>query len=130
MNDQDLARLRNQLLHTRKEILDRIRRLEAGIEELQEPGSELAEEAQKLELSRRYGQLGNREREEIESIELALNKIEAGKYGRCEECGEPIPMKRLLAIPWARLCRQDADEMEKKGLSLPPPGEIEMEDLP
>jgi DnaK suppressor protein len=130
MNDQDLARLRNQLLHTRKEILDRVRRLEAGIEDLQEPGSELAEEAQKLELSRRYGQLGNREREEIESIELALNKIEAGKYGRCEECGEPIPMKRLQAIPWARLCRQDADEMEKKGLSLPPPGAVEMEDLP
>jgi DnaK suppressor protein len=129
MNDQDLARLRNQLLHTRKEILDRVRRLEAGIEDLQEPGSEMAEEAQKLELSQRYGQLGNREREEIESIELALNKIEAGKYGRCEECGEPIPLKRLQAIPWARLCRQDADEMEKKGLSLPPPGAVEMEDL-
>ncbi len=129
MNDQDLARLRNQLLHTRKEILDRVRRLEAGIEDFQEPGSEMAEEAQKLELSQRYGQLGNREREEIESIELALKKIEAGKYGRCEECGEPIPLKRLQAIPWARLCRQDADEMEKKGLSLPPPGAVEMEDL-
>jgi DnaK suppressor protein len=130
MNDQDLARLRNQLLNTRKEILDRVRRLEAGIEDLQEPGSELEEEAQKLELSRRYNQLGNRERGEVESIELALNKVEAGKYGRCEECGEPIPLKRLQAIPWARLCHQDAEEMEKRGLSLPSPAEVDLDDLP
>lgn len=130
MNDQDLARMRNLLLKTRKEILDRVRRLEAGIEDLQGPEAELEEEAQKLELSQRYGRLGNRERETIEAIELALNKIEAGKYGRCEECGETIPIKRLQVVPWARLCRQDADDLEKKGLSLPPPGEVEIEDLP
>ena len=130
MNDQDLARLRNQLLKTRKEILDRVRRLETDLESLQETQSEMEEEAQKLELSRLYGRLGNQEREEIEAIELALNKIESGKYGRCEECGDPIPLKRLQAIPWARLCRQDADEMEKTGRLLPPAGEIDISELP
>ncbi|MBI5585654.1 MAG: TraR/DksA family transcriptional regulator [Deltaproteobacteria bacterium] len=130
MNDQDLDRLRNQLLKNRKEILDRVRRLETDVESLQEIQSELEEEAQKLELSRLYGRLGNQEREEIEAIELALNKLDSGKFGRCEECGEPIPLKRLQVLPWARLCRQDAEEMEKTGRRLPPAREVVISELP
>ena len=130
MNEQDLARLRNQLMKTRKEILDRVSRLQKGIEALQEPQVEMEEEAQKLELTKLYSALGSREREQIEAIELALNKMEIGKYGICEECGDPIPMKRMQAIPWARLCRQDAEEMEKTGRALAPAGEIDISELP
>lgn len=130
MNEKDLERLRNHLLKERQDILGRFRRLEAGIEALQEPQIEMEEEAQKLELTKLFSQLGSREREAIESIELALEKIQTGKYGICEECGDPIPLKRLLALPAARLCRQDADEMEKTGRSLPPAGEIDISELP
>lgn len=37
-------------------------------------------------------------------IELALAKLENGRYGRCEDCGDEIPATRLRAVPWARLC--------------------------
>ncbi|MCL6092204.1 MAG: TraR/DksA family transcriptional regulator [Actinobacteria bacterium] len=40
----------------------------------------------------------------IEEIDLALAKIEAGTYGRCENCGSEIPKARLEALPHARLC--------------------------
>ena len=40
----------------------------------------------------------------IEEIDLALAKIAAGTYGRCESCGSEIPRARLAALPHARLC--------------------------
>jgi DnaK suppressor protein len=43
-------------------------------------------------------------RQEVEEIDFALAKIASGTYGRCENCGQPIPRARLKAIPHARLC--------------------------
>lgn len=37
-------------------------------------------------------------------IDRALEKIEAGTYGLCEQCGQPIPDARLQALPAAALC--------------------------
>jgi DnaK suppressor protein len=37
-------------------------------------------------------------------IDRALAKIEAGTYGFCEQCGQPIPDARLQALPYAALC--------------------------
>ena len=44
----------------------------------------------------------------IEDIDAALKRIEEGSYGVCEICGEPIGAERLSAIPWTRLCIDDA----------------------
>jgi RNA polymerase-binding transcription factor DksA len=40
----------------------------------------------------------------IEEIDKALEKIAAGRYGVCDQCGDPIPRERLKAIPYAALC--------------------------
>ena len=40
----------------------------------------------------------------IGQIEAALRKIEKGIYGRCEMCRQPIPKKRIKALPFARYC--------------------------
>ncbi len=37
-------------------------------------------------------------------INIALSKIEKGKYGICEKCHQPIHRNRLRAFPEARLC--------------------------
>ena len=37
-------------------------------------------------------------------IEAALERVEDGTYGVCEECGVKIPKKRLNAIPYASMC--------------------------
>jgi len=41
-------------------------------------------------------------------VARALQKLEAGTYGRCDVCGEPIPEGRLEARPWAVLRVADA----------------------
>ena len=44
----------------------------------------------------------------LREIEAALQRIEEGRYGTCEICGKPIEEGRLEAIPWTRLCLDDA----------------------
>jgi DnaK suppressor protein len=130
MNEQELSRLRNQLLIKRKEIFNRVRNLESGLQELQEPQIELEELAHKAERADLFNKLGSRERGEIEAIELALRKIEGGRYGFCEECGQSILLKRLQALPWARLCRQDAEDYEKTGRIIMDARDVDLSELP
>ena len=40
----------------------------------------------------------------LKQIKLALDLIERGEYGRCEECSKPIGEERLTALPFASLC--------------------------
>ena len=40
----------------------------------------------------------------LRDINLALEKIEKGKYGKCENCGKEIDEKRLKVYPAARFC--------------------------
>ena len=40
----------------------------------------------------------------LRQVEQALQRIDAGDYGDCLECGEPIAVARLEAQPWCRLC--------------------------
>jgi DnaK suppressor protein len=51
----------------------------------------------------------------LELIDEALGRIEAGEYGDCINCGEPVPEKRLDAIPWARYCLKCQD-LQERGL--------------
>jgi len=52
--------------------------------------------------------LGDGAQYTLDEIEAALRRIEDGSYGVCEVCGKPIGAERLSAIPWARLCIDDA----------------------
>ena len=49
----------------------------------------------------------------LESIEAALERIEDGVYGSCEECGGVIKKSRLNAIPYTALCIKCAEEFER-----------------
>jgi len=43
-------------------------------------------------------------------VERALEKLDEGTYGVCDDCGEPIAAERLEAIPWTALCVRDASK--------------------
>lgn len=43
-------------------------------------------------------------RSNLADVDRALGRIDAGTYGSCERCGEPIDPARLEARPWAMLC--------------------------
>ena len=59
------------------------------------------------------GRLRERERGLLAKIEEALQKIEQGVYGECENCGEEIGLKRLEARPVAELCIECKSEQER-----------------
>lgn len=58
--------------------------------------------------------LRGREKFLMEKIDLALRKIDQGTYGVCEECEEPISLKRLQARPETPLCIQCKEAQEKE----------------
>jgi DnaK suppressor protein len=53
----------------------------------------------------------------LSEVRAALRRIDEGTYGRCVVCGQPIPEKRLEAIPWAARCLKDEAQLEQRNLS-------------
>jgi DnaK suppressor protein len=113
MKENTLLRLKALLMNRRREILKQVAHLEAEREELGERFIEPIDAAQKEDLMRLVRKLDERGKEEIEEIDLAIDKIESGSYGKCELCGKSIPFKRLMVLPATRLCRKCAQKYEK-----------------
>lgn len=66
--------------------------------------------------------LRDRESKLMVKIKEALEKIESGTFGECEECGQQISLKRLRARPVATLCidcKHEQEALEKKNLERP-----------
>jgi len=55
------------------------------------------------------------EQSTLEQVHSALGRINAGTFGRCEECQEPIAKPRLQALPYTRHCIQCARKLENGG---------------
>jgi RNA polymerase-binding protein DksA len=102
MADTSLAMLRDQLLEERGRLQSQIRELGHGEkldfdENFADSGQVTAERG---EADAVVGQLT----ETLTEIDDALAKLDAGTYGACESCGQPISPARLEAKPAARLC--------------------------
>jgi DnaK suppressor protein len=54
----------------------------------------------------------------LTEVQNALERIEKGTYGKCIVCGQPIPEKRLEALPWAARCVKDEERLEERNLSI------------
>ncbi len=55
-----------------------------------------------------------RQRNELTRIDAALRRLDAGTYGDCLDCGEPIAAPRLVADPTATLCLTCAEAAERE----------------
>lgn len=53
------------------------------------------------------------EEKAMEQIADALDRIEEGTYGKCEECQHDIPKARLDAVPYTRHCVECARKLEQ-----------------
>jgi len=56
----------------------------------------------------------------LTAINAALDRINAGTYGRCEQCGKPIPAGRLKTVPYVTRCVECAREAEAEPSEQPP----------
>jgi DnaK suppressor protein len=104
MAAMDLAQIKEKLIEQRREIFYRLQNLDDGWQELSQHDIEMEEEAQKAGLSEIFNQLDLQEQHEIEEIDLALSRMDAGTYGICEGCRKEIPPERLQALPATSYC--------------------------
>ena len=114
MRKRDLERCRKLLLEQRERVLGNVGRLLSG--ELDVDPDDFPDEIDTAvaESSLSFtGQLRERERRLLGKIDRTLEKVSQGTYGECEDCGDEIGAKRLVARPVARLCIACKDEQER-----------------
>ena len=108
--------MREKLLEERKRLLSDVSakvRKESELQQGREIGDiyDLASDERERELSLT---LGDRERRKLADIDLALERIQEGTYGVCEECGEPVGEKRLEVLPFTRVCVDCQARLERE----------------
>ena len=96
---------REALLVQRRHLLEQVAQLEDDLRLLDETVEpETTEEGQERTIADMLERFDERERAELAAIERALERIDAGTYGVCLACGEPIPLARQRALPTAVTC--------------------------
>ena len=100
----------SSMLEQHQQERENIRLSEASAERSPDPtsadGGSMAFELEK-ELT-----LDENTRHLLNQVEHALVLIKKKKYGNCENCGEPIPVARLEAIPYSTICKACAELIE------------------
>ena len=108
--------LRGALEAKKEELTIRLDRIHANLRRGYEADSK--ERAKQLEDNEVVDALGNEAREELAKISAALQRLDAGDYGLCVECGLEIEPGRLKVYPYADECIECAefDERRKRRL--------------
>ncbi len=71
--------------------------------------------------------LTENQRKQLVLVEEALSRVRANRFGRCLECDQEIPIKRLEVEPWARYCIR-CQELDDQGLLEEPTPAAEGDD--
>jgi len=118
MNPRQLAWFRLRLQSWREELLEESRRT---VDELREEDRDVTDEAERASRESEHSlalRTRERYRKLIPKINAALDRIEDGSYGYCDETGEPIGVKRLMARPIATLSVEAQERHEKLSRQL------------
>jgi DnaK suppressor protein len=102
-----LHELKREIVEESRETVESMQDSAVNIPDLVDRASAEADRA--LELRTR-----DRQRKLISKIDAALRRIDEGEYGYCEETGEPISLKRLIARPTATLSVEAQERHERR----------------
>ena len=114
MNERQREYFRAKLLAWREDILKEAKETLQHLQEENQNHPDIADRASSetdraIELRAR-----DRQRKLIAKIEAAIQRIDDGSYGYCEETGEPIALKRLEARPIATLSIEAQERHERR----------------
>lgn len=114
MNERQKEYFRRKLLAWKEDILEESRETLVALQSENENHPDLADRASSetdraIELRAR-----DRQRKLIAKIEAAIERLDDGSYGYCEETGEPISIKRLDARPIATLSIEAQERHERR----------------
>ena len=102
MQAETYAALRAELEDKKEELTIRLERITKNLRRGYHPDSK--ERAKELEDSEVVDALGNEARAELRNVSAALQRMDAGEYGICVECGTEIDGGRIKAHPYAKQC--------------------------
>ena len=108
------GRFRKILLKEREQIIGDVKQIFESSQEVGQDGiQDIGDEAANVYNKQILLTLNENERMRLKEVDEALDRIENKAYGICEECGEPIGMKRLEVKPVAKYCVPCKTKLEK-----------------
>jgi DnaK suppressor protein len=114
IDKKTITRFKKILLKEREEIIGEVKQIHESSREMGQDGiQDIADEAANIYHRQVLLSLSENERTRLQEVDEALDRIESGTYGICEECGEPIGMKRLEVRPIAKYCVPCKTKQEK-----------------
>lgn len=116
MDEKQLRTFEQKLLEKQQELVNKVKKSEEyGREaETEEESPDLVDKASSSYTKEFMFRLSNSDRQLLQMVNAAIDRIRNNEFGTCQNCEEPINDKRLEAVPWARLCR-DCQELQEQG---------------
>ncbi len=113
MDQKKQKAFRERLLQKKQEILAAYNKNKSyGMEADGEATQDIADKAANSYTKEFLFSLSNTERELLQVLDEALVRIDSRRFGVCASCEEDMNLKRLEAVPWARLCLSCQEKQE------------------
>ena len=116
MDQRKTKAFRDRLLLKKQQILEAYNKNKSyGKEADGEATQDVADKAANSYTKEFLFSLSNTERDTLQMVDEALGRIDSRRYGVCAACEDEMNLKRLEAVPWARLCLS-CQEKQEQGL--------------
>ncbi len=114
MRATELKRFKTKLLEKRLELINVVQKTENYGREADNSteAMDIADKAASSYTKEFMFSKSGSDRQLLQSVIDALDRIEEKDYGDCSNCGEPVERKRLEAVPWAALCLSCQEQAE------------------
>jgi DnaK suppressor protein len=114
MNERQVKWFRRELMRQKNELLSESKTTIAGLQDGTRNIPDIADRASEetdraLEL-----RIRDRQRKLVSKIDAALRRIDEGEFGYCNETGDPISLKRLVARPTTTLSLEAQERHERR----------------
>ena len=114
LDKKTIAKFKKILLKEREQIVGEVKQIVESSKEMGQDGiQDIGDEAANIYNKQVLLSLNENERTRLQEVDESLDRIENGTYGICDECGEPIGLKRLEVRPVAKYCVPCKTKMEK-----------------
>ena len=114
LEKKTIERFRKILLKEREQIIGDVKQMDESSKEMGQDGiQDIGDEAATIYNKQILLTLNENERMRLIEVDEALDHIASRTYGTCEECGEPIGLKRLEVKPVAKYCVPCKTKLEK-----------------
>lgn len=114
MDKKTLGRFKKILLKEREQIVGEVKQTYVSSQEVGQDGiQDIGDEAANIYNKQILLSLNENERMRLQEVDEALDRIKGSIYGICDECGEPISLKRLEVRPVAKYCVACLTKMER-----------------